>query len=113
MAAAMASMIWQRRARLTQLQLDGLNDLDVWRTLLLETTLLAGLGCLMGALFGLGGQLLGSRAILAVTGFPVEFSFGLPLAIASLVVVTGVAVAVTAIPGYLVARMKPVVGVSG
>lgn len=111
-AAAMGNMIWQRRARLARLKLDGFSDFDVWRTLLLESVLVVGSGCTIGAAFGLYGQLLGSRAILSVTGFPVVFSFGLLLAAGSLALVTAVAVAITAIPGYLVARVRPAVGLS-
>jgi putative ABC transport system permease protein len=113
MAAAMGNMVWQRRARLARLKLDGFGDLSVWRTLLLESLLLAGSGCAIGALFGLFGQLLGSHAILDVTGFPVVFSFGLLLALGSLALVTAVAVAIAAVPGYFVARVRPAVGLSG
>lgn len=110
MAAAMGNMVWQRRARLARLKLDGFSDLSVWRTLLLESVLLAGSGCAIGALFGLFGQLLGSHAILDVTGFPVVFSFGFLLALKSLAIVTTVAVAIAAVPGFFVARVRPVVG---
>jgi putative ABC transport system permease protein len=112
MAAAMGNMIWQRRARLARLKWDGFRDVVVWRTLMLESVLAVGSGCSIGAVFGLYGQFLGSRAILSVTGFPVVFSFGLLLALASLALVTSVAVAITAIPGYLVARVRPAVGLT-
>jgi putative ABC transport system permease protein len=112
MAAAMGSMVWQRRARLARLKLDGFSDRVVWRTLMLESLLVVGSGCSIGAVFGLYGQLLGSRAILTVTGFPVVFSFGLLLALGSLALVTAVAVAITAVPGYLVARVRPAAGLS-
>jgi putative ABC transport system permease protein len=112
MAAAIGNMIWQRRARLAQLKLDGFSDLVVWRTLMLESILVVGSGCSIGAVFGLYGQILGSHAILSVTGFPVVFSFGLLLALGSLALVTAVAVAITAVPGYLVARVRPAVGLS-
>lgn len=107
MAAAIGSMIWQRRSRLASLKLDGFSDLDVWRALLLETLLLVGSGCAIGALFGLYGQVLGSHTILSVTGFPVVFSLGIGGAIESFGLVTLVAVAITAIPGYLAARVAP------
>jgi putative ABC transport system permease protein len=107
MAAAMGNMIWLRRARLASLKLDGFSDLAVWRTLLLESALLVGSGCLIGAVFGLYGQLLGSHAILGVTGFPVVFSVGTGTAVDSFAIVTAVAVAITAIPGYLIARVRP------
>jgi putative ABC transport system permease protein len=112
MAAAMGNMIWQRRARLARLKWDGFRDVVVWRTLMLESILAVGAGCSIGAVFGLYGQLLGTRAILSVTGFPVVFSFGLLLALGSLALVTAVAVAITAIPGYLVARVRPAVGLT-
>jgi putative ABC transport system permease protein len=112
MAAAIGNMIWQRRARLARLKLDGFSDLVVWRTLMLESVLVVGSGCSIGAVFGLYGQILGSHAILSVTGFPVVFSFGLLLTLGSLALVTAVAVAITAVPGYLVARVRPAVGLS-
>jgi putative ABC transport system permease protein len=112
MAAAMGSMVWQRRARLGRLKLDGLSDLAVWRALLLESALLLGAGCSIGAVFGLAGQLLGSHAILSVTGFPVEFSPGLQVALLSFLLVSMVAVIIAAIPGYYVARARPAAGLS-
>jgi putative ABC transport system permease protein len=113
MAAAMGNMIWQRRARLARLKLDGFSDLSIWRTLLLESVLLVGSGCAIGAVFGLGGELLAVHALRDVTGFPVVFSLGLPLALGSLALVTTVAVAIAAVPGYLVARVRPAAGLSG
>lgn len=107
MAAATASMIWQRRVRLADLKLDGVSDLGVWRALLLETALLVGSGCAIGAVFGLFGQLLGSHTILSITGFPVVFSFGTLGAVGSFALVTVVAVVVTAVPGYAIARVSP------
>jgi putative ABC transport system permease protein len=112
MAAAMGSMIWQRRPRLSRLKLDGLSDLAVWRALLLESALLLGAGCSIGAIFGLYGQLLGSRAILNVTGFPVIFSLGVVIAVSSFLLVSAVAVLISAIPGYFIARVRPAVGLS-
>ena len=112
MAAAIGNMIWQRRPRLAQLKLEGYTDAAVWRALMLESVLIVGSGCTIGAVFGLLGQVLGSRAILSVTGFPVVFSLGLLLALGSLVLVTAVAVAIAAVPGYLMARIRPAEGVS-
>jgi putative ABC transport system permease protein len=112
MAAAMGSMIWQRRPRLASLKLDGFSDLDVWRVLLLESVLLVGSGCLVGAVFGLYGQVLGSHTILSVTGFPVVFSLGVGGALGSFAIVTVVAVAITAVPGYLFARVQPAANLS-
>jgi putative ABC transport system permease protein len=112
MAAAMGNMIWQRRARLARLKLDGFSDGAVWRVLILESLLLIGTNCSIGAVFGLYGQLLGSRAILRVTGFPVVFSFGFLLALGSLALVTAATAGITVISGYLAARVRPAVGVT-
>lgn len=76
MAAAMGSMVWQRRARLAKLKLEGLPRATLWRTILLESLLLLGVGCLAGAIFGLYGQVLLDRALAQVIGFPVFYSFG-------------------------------------
>ena len=100
MAAAMASMVWQRRPRLGRLKLDGLSDFAIWRALLLESALLLGSGCSIGAVFGLGGHLLGSKAILSVTGFPVIFSLGLPEALGIFLLVSAVAAGIVAIPVF-------------
>ncbi len=109
MAAAMGSMIWQRRIRVAQLKLDGLSDGAVWRALLLETAILLTAGCSIGALFGLYGQIAMTRALVAVTAYPVVYSLGLTVALASFAIVAAVAVAIVAIPGYLTARVHPVV----
>ncbi|HTU79236.1 MAG TPA: FtsX-like permease family protein [Solirubrobacteraceae bacterium] len=111
MAAAMGSMVWQRRARLARLKLDGLSDLAIWRALLLESVILLGSGCAIGAVFGLCGQVVGSRAILRVTGFPVIFSLAVPLALGSFVFASVLAVAIAAVPGYFLAR-GPATGLS-
>jgi putative ABC transport system permease protein len=109
MAAAMGSMVWQRRARLAKLKLEGLPRATLWRTILLESLLLLGVGCLAGAVFGLYGQVLLDRALAQVIGFPVFYSFGGVTAAVSLAVVTAAAVAIAAVPGYLAAGVAPAV----
>jgi putative ABC transport system permease protein len=104
MAAAIANMVYQRRIRLRRLKLDGLSTLEVWRSLLLESALIVGAGCAIGAVFGIYGELLISHALATVTGFPVVFSAGTAVAVESFAVVSGVAVLITAVTGYLFAR---------
>ena len=84
MAAAMAKMVWQRRPRLAKLKLEGLPRRELWRTILLESVLLLGVGCTSGAVFGLYGQQLLDRALANVIGFPVVYSFGALVALTSL-----------------------------
>jgi putative ABC transport system permease protein len=109
MATAMATVIWQRRPQLAHLQVDGFDRRTLWRALLLETTVLLGTGCCLGALFGMWGQLLLSRALANVTGFPVVFSSGGLSALVSFGLVTVVAVGIVAIPGHFAARVRPAV----
>jgi putative ABC transport system permease protein len=109
MAAAMGNMVWQRRPRLAKLKLEGFPRTELWRTILLESFLLLGVGCLSGALFGLYGQQLLDRALANVINFPVVYSFGVLIALGSLALVTAAAVAIVAIPGYLAAGVAPAV----
>ncbi len=46
MAAAIGNMVWQRRPRLAKLKLEGFPRGELWRTILLESVLLLGVGCL-------------------------------------------------------------------
>ena len=107
MAATMGAMIWQRRPRLAEMKVDGFNRGVLWRALLWESGLLLGAGCSLGAVFGLCGQVLLSRALVDVTGFPVDFSPGILIALASVAVVTVTAMLIVAIPGALAARVRP------
>jgi hypothetical protein len=61
---------------------------------------------LVGALFGLCGQLLLSHALMVVTGFPIAPSSGALVAVGSFLLVTTVAVLIVAIPGYLAVRVR-------
>ncbi len=109
MGAAMGSMVWQRRRQLADLKVDGFRRGELWRSLLLESVLLLGTGCSIGAVFGIYGQLLLSHALATVTGFPVVFSADLSTALISFLAVTAVAVAIVAIPGHVAARARAAV----
>jgi putative ABC transport system permease protein len=109
MGAAMGSMVWQRRRQLADLKVDGFRRGELWRSLLLESALLLGTGCSIGAAFGIYGQLLLSHALATVTGFPVVFSAEVSIALWSLLAVTAVAVAIVAIPGLAAARSRPAI----
>jgi putative ABC transport system permease protein len=107
MAAAMGAMIWQRRGRLAGMKVDGFGRGVLWRALLWESGLLLGAGCSIGAALGLYGQLLLSRALSAVSGFPVIGSVGVPAAVINFALITAVAVTIVGVPGYLAARVRP------
>lgn len=110
MAAAMGAMIWQRRARLADMKVDGFSRSVLWRALLWESAILLGTGCALGATFGLFGQLLLSRALSVVYGFPVIESSPLVAAVGSFALIAAVAVTIVAIPGYVAARVRASVG---
>jgi putative ABC transport system permease protein len=103
MAAAMGALVWQRRPRLAKLKLEGIPRAELWRTILLESLLLVGVGCLTGALFGLYGQQLADRALTNAIDFPVVHSITALTGLESLALVTATALAILAIPGYLAA----------
>jgi len=109
MAAAMANMVWQRRPRLAKLKLEGFPAPELWRTIMLESILLVGVGCTSGAVFGLYGQQLLDRALANVIGFPVVYSFGALVAVTSLALVTAASVLIVALPGYLATEVSPAV----
>jgi putative ABC transport system permease protein len=109
MAAAMGNMLWQRRPRLAKLKLEGFARSELWRTIVLESLLLLGVGCLTGAVFGLYGQQLLDRALANVINFPVVHSVAAASAALSLAIVACTAVLIIAVPGYLAAGVPSAV----
>jgi putative ABC transport system permease protein len=105
MAAAISSMLWQRRARLAKLKLEGFPSGMLWRTVLLESLLLAALGSAAGGLFGLIGQQLLDQALGHVLNFPVERSVVLLPALVSVAIVTAAALVILAAAGYSAVRV--------
>jgi putative ABC transport system permease protein len=105
MAAAMGAMIWQRRPRLAKLKLEGIARAELWRTILLESLLLLGVGCVTGAAFGLYAQQLADRALAQVVNFPVVPSVVALAGLSTLGLVVVTALAILALPGYLAARV--------
>jgi putative ABC transport system permease protein len=106
MAAAVSSMLWQRRPRLAKLKLEGFSAGTLWRTVLLESILLAGSGAAAGGVFGLLGQQLLDQALGHVINFPVERSLVLLPALISVAVVTAAAAAILAAAGFSAVRVS-------
>lgn len=102
---AMGAMIWQRRDLIAFIKVQGYEEATLWRWLLCEAAVLLTVGCLIGAVFGLYAQLLGSRFLATVTGFPIVFNIEGLAAITSFAMVSSIALAVVAFPGYLVVRV--------
>jgi putative ABC transport system permease protein len=107
MAAAMGAAVWQQRRRLAVLRMDGFTRGQVWRVLLLQSTLVLALGAAVGAVFGLAGQVLATRWVTLTTGFPSTFSPAFVLAALTFAGVATVALLVVSIPGYAASRVSP------
>lgn len=105
-AAATAAMIWQRRRRLADHKLsNAVSASSLWKALLLECGVLLTVGAGVGAAFGLYGQQLLDRALGTVTGFPVNHTVAIWVALASFALVTGIALAIAALPGHRISRV--------
>ena len=81
---AMGAMLWQRRGPRRVHQVRRLPQGVLWRWLLCESAVLLVVGCLIGAVFGFYGQLLGSHVLASVTGFPVLFGIEALVALSEL-----------------------------
>jgi predicted lysophospholipase L1 biosynthesis ABC-type transport system permease subunit len=104
---ALAAMIWQRRELVAFIKCQGYRRDVLWRWLLCESALLLGTGCLIGAAFGVYGQLLLSHALASVTGFPTSLNVEMLIAGSSFALMSAIAVTIVAVPGYLVVRVPP------
>ncbi|HTR73512.1 MAG TPA: FtsX-like permease family protein [Solirubrobacteraceae bacterium] len=104
-AAALSAAVWQRRTRLASLKIQGYATGQLWRALLLESTITVGVGCFVGALVGVYGHALAGRWLKLATGFPAPFSVAPLQMAATLVLITAVTLSVIALPGLLAARV--------
>jgi putative ABC transport system permease protein len=104
-ASALSAAIWQRRARLASLKIQGYDTAQLWRALLLESAIVLGIGCAVGAILGIYGHALASRALIRITGFPAPFSIDIPQIAITLALLASIAMTVIALPGLLAARV--------
>lgn len=107
MAGVLSSMILQRRDQLAYIKRQGFTRGLLWRAVFIQSAILIGAGCGIGAAFGIYGQLVISHALATVTGFPVLINARATVALDSLGVVSFAALAIVAIPGYLTVRVRP------
>jgi putative ABC transport system permease protein len=103
-ASALGAAIWQRRARLASLKIQGYDTAQLWRALLLESAIVLGVGCTVGAVAGIYGHALASRWLRLETGFPAPFAVGLGSVLVTLALLAVIALAVVALPGLAAAR---------
>jgi putative ABC transport system permease protein len=104
-ASALSATIWQRRARLASLKIQGYDTAQLWRALLLESAIVLGIGCAVGAILGVYGHALASRALIQITGFPAPFSIDIPQIAITFALLASISMAVIALPGLLAARV--------
>lgn len=105
-AAALSTAIWQRRPALASLKLQGFDHRQLWRALLIESTVMLGLGSAVGALLGVYGHMLASRWLKLSTGFPAPFSIGPVGILVDFALVAGVALIVVSLPGLIASRVS-------
>jgi putative ABC transport system permease protein len=103
-ASALSAAIWQRRARLASLKIQGYDTAQLWRAVLLESAIVLGVGCAIGAVAGVYGHALASRWLRLETGFPAPFAMGLGSVVLTLALLATIALAVVAVPGLIAAR---------
>ncbi len=106
-AFALSAAIWQRRNRLSSLKSQGFDSRQLWRALLLESSIVLGIGCADGLVVGVYGHALASRWLRLTTGFPAPFSLGVGRLLITVVLVAGITLAVVAVPGLSAARVSP------
>jgi putative ABC transport system permease protein len=103
-ASALSAAIWQRRARLASLKIQGYGTAQLWRALVLESAVVLGIGCGIGALAGIYGHALASRWLRLATGFPAPFAAGLGGVLWTFALIAITAIAVITLPGLAAAR---------
>lgn len=104
-ACALAATLWQRRPRLAALKIQGARRAQLWQAMLFETGLLVVVGCLVGAILGIYGHLLAGRFLRITTGFAAPFEVEPHQLLVATGLVAGVALAISAVPGYLAASV--------
>jgi putative ABC transport system permease protein len=106
-AAALIASIWQRRPELASLKIQGYDRYQLWRALLLESSIVLGFGCAIGAIFGMYGHALASRWLTISTGSPAPFTLGVLQVLIDLALVAGIGLLVIALPGLMAAKVSP------
>jgi putative ABC transport system permease protein len=107
LSAALGASIWHRRRRFAAYKVQGFDERQLRRILLLEALTILTLGAALGAVTGLVGHLLCDRWLELTTGFPAPFSPQVGVALVSIGPVIAVAMLLVAVPGYLAARVTP------
>lgn len=105
-AVAMVATIRERRPQLAAYAIEGWSRFELWRALMAETAMILLAGCLVGIAAGTYGHYLGGRWLEQTTSFPAPWTWSLLSALPVCALLVGVALLVTAVPGYLAAHPR-------
>ncbi|MFL5817140.1 MAG: FtsX-like permease family protein [Conexibacter sp.] len=105
-AVAMSATIRDRRPQLAAYAIEGWSRAALWRALMIETGIVLLAGCFAGAIAGTYGHYLGGRWLEQTTSFPAPWSWSLAAILPVCALIAGVALVVTAIPGFLAAQPR-------
>lgn len=106
-AVAMTATIRDRRPQLAAYAIEGWSRTALWCALMAETAMILLAGCLAGAAAGIAGHFLGGRWLEQTTSFPAPWSWSLGAVLSVWASLAGVALFVTAVPGYFAAHPRP------
>jgi putative ABC transport system permease protein len=107
MTVTMVALLWQHRAFAAALKVHGPRAGLIWRTLIVESAVLFMGGTLVGAAFALPGQLVATRGLEALTGFPVMQGVQVGTTAVAVGLVAGASLLSVLVPGYVVSRVRP------
>ena len=106
LAAGTVAAIWQRRTSLAVLRISGHLPGELWRVLLLETTIVLGTGALAGLAAGTVGHRLLARWLADSTGYPAPFALGVAQIALVLAGILGTALALIALASIRASRVE-------
>ncbi|HST42943.1 MAG TPA: FtsX-like permease family protein [Conexibacter sp.] len=98
LAAALSTTIWQRRRTWAVRRFEAFRTAFALRIVLLEATVILGVGCVAGALAGTYGHWLLGRWLQQTTGYPAPFSLSVPSTIGTCAALILAALILTVIP---------------
>jgi len=106
-AFALSATISARRPDLAARKTEGYGGIQLWRSLLAESTAVLSIGALDGALCGIYGHALASRWLRLSQGFPAPFSVGLAEVFLTLAFISAVSLIVIALFGASASKVAP------
>src|SRR5579875_2871551 len=110
MGAALSADLWLQRPWFADLRLDRVPDYRLRRIMLMKCALMLSAGCIMGSLAGIYGQVILDAYLKHVTGFPVIMLASGRQPLETFVIVVAAALALAAVPIWLVSRAPLVLG---